>query len=141
MERNATAVREGGISNSSIRGFLTFDERGKTVKSTVKNPSRRRFLRSSAQAGVGTLALGLFAAGAVATAKPAKVSENGAFARQLHYLEDASQEKVSAYKKGQTCANCLFYKGKQGSQWGPCQIFGGRLVNANGWCTLYQAGS
>ncbi|WP_109995173.1 high-potential iron-sulfur protein [Salinisphaera sp. LB1] len=111
------------------------------MKSKVENPSRRQFLVSAVRACVGTIALGFCAVDSVALAAPAKVSEHGAFAKQLHYREDATQETASRYKKGEVCANCVFYRGKDGDQYGPCEIFGGKLVNADGWCTAYRAKS
>jgi hypothetical protein len=34
----------------------------------------------------------------------------------------------------QLCKNCQLYTGKEGAEWGPCAIFPGKGVNANGWC-------
>ena len=34
----------------------------------------------------------------------------------------------------QLCKNCQLYTGKEGAEWGPCAIFPGANVNANGWC-------
>ena len=29
------------------------------------------------------------------------------------------------------------FQGKAGDAWGPCTIFAGKQVNANGWCQVY----
>ena len=38
------------------------------------------------------------------------------------------------YEEGETCANCQLYHGEEGAETGPCDIFSGNLVSANGWC-------
>ena len=40
---------------------------------------------------------------------------------------------------GQSCGNCVLYQGARGSAQGPCKIFGGQVVMAAGWCSLYKA--
>ncbi|MBT8100786.1 MAG: high-potential iron-sulfur protein, partial [Gammaproteobacteria bacterium] len=37
----------------------------------------------------------------------------------------------------QTCANCALIQGNDGDEWRPCQIFPGKVVNANGWCSVW----
>jgi hypothetical protein len=32
------------------------------------------------------------------------------------------------------CANCALFHGKEGEDYGPCDIFNGNLVHAKGWC-------
>jgi hypothetical protein len=41
-------------------------------------------------------------------------------------------------KPDQNCANCRFYTAKQGGR-GSCQLFTQGLVEAEGWCTGWQA--
>ncbi|HEX9138345.1 MAG TPA: high-potential iron-sulfur protein [Steroidobacteraceae bacterium] len=58
----------------------------------------------------------------------------------LAYHEDSSKVDVKAfpsYKPEQKCSTCLQLQGKAGDPWRPCNIFPGKLVNANGWCKVY----
>ncbi len=34
----------------------------------------------------------------------------------------------------QRCKNGQLYSGEDGADWGPCNIFPGEVVNAEGWC-------
>jgi hypothetical protein len=67
--------------------------------------------------------------------------ENDPTAQALGYHEDASKTdtaKFPAHKATQQCANCNFYQGAA-SGYGPCQLFPGKAVNAQGWCSAYAA--
>jgi hypothetical protein len=69
-----------------------------------------------------------------------KVSEDDELAQQLGYKEDASEVDPAEwpdYVEGHVCANCQLYEGEEGEDWGPCQIFGGQLVAAEGWCQAW----
>ncbi len=37
----------------------------------------------------------------------------------------------------QSCANCAQLQGNEGDEWRPCAIYVGKLVNANGWCSVW----
>ena len=61
-------------------------------------------------------------------------------AKSLGYVEDATKVDAKAnpnYKAGQHCANCLQAQVKEGETYIPCNIFPGKLVNANGWCKVW----
>lgn len=110
--------------------------------------SRRNALKSLAL-GAGTL-LVIRGAGADA-AKPeaAKPAAAGALPHvgpadpvgmALSYIESAKAvdaKKFPNFKPEQKCANCLQSKGKEGEAWLPCNLFPGKLVNAQGWCKAY----
>ena len=69
-----------------------------------------------------------------------KVSKSDELAQQLGYHEAASAVDPGAwptYEEGQLCANCQLFEGAEGEEWGPCQIFGGQLVTAAGWCAAW----
>jgi hypothetical protein len=104
----------------------------------VSQEARRRFLKL-ATAGVVAAPLGGMLVMRRAQAQQ-KVSESEDLAKQLGYKPDASQVDASAfptYVKGHHCGNCQLFHGKQGEEWGPCDIFGGELVNVNGWCSAW----
>ena len=76
-----------------------------------------------------------------AQAASGKVDPNEPQAKSLGYVEDAKTVDAKAnpnFKPGQVCANCLQVPaGKEKGAEIPCNIFGGRLVAANGWCKVY----
>lgn len=55
-----------------------------------------------------------------------------------HSVEDVDQSAYPNYEDGQLCSNCNLYLPDMGDEeWGGCQLFPGKLVNANGWCSAY----
>jgi hypothetical protein len=61
-------------------------------------------------------------------------------AQALAYHEDAKTvdaKQFSTYQPGQTCSTCLQLTGNAGDAYRPCNIFAGKLVNANGWCKVW----
>ena len=58
------------------------------------------------------------------------VDPESAQAQALQYVADSE-------KDGQHCANCSLYQGAEGSEQGPCPLFPGNAVHANGWCSAY----
>jgi hypothetical protein len=57
-----------------------------------------------------------------------QVSMDDPLAKQLKYTDHSTV-------KGQVCNGCRYYGG--GAKMGPCQIFGGKLVAAQGWCSSW----
>ncbi|HEY6482425.1 MAG TPA: high-potential iron-sulfur protein [Steroidobacteraceae bacterium] len=112
-------------------------------KSSEKN-SRREVLTLFAAAGAA-LAVGLRPGRSLAQAagkggELPHLSPADPTAKALGYVEDASKvdkSKFPTYKPGAKCANCNFYKGVAGQQYGPCQIFVGKSVNSSGWCASH----
>ena len=100
--------------------------------------ARRRFLQL-ALAGVVLAPLGGVLAMRSAAGQE-KVNPDDELAQQLGYHEDASAVDPATwptYQEGQLCANCQLYEGAEGEESGPCQIFGGQLVAAEGWCSAW----
>jgi hypothetical protein len=63
-------------------------------------------------------------------------------AKALGYHQDASTVDAAKYPQhvaGQACRKCVQFQGAPGVAWGPCNIFAGKQVNANGWCTAFAA--
>ena len=61
-------------------------------------------------------------------------------AQALGYHEDAKSvdaKQFPTYQPGQVCSTCLQLQGKEGDAYRPCNIFAGKLVNANGWCKVW----
>jgi hypothetical protein len=106
----------------------------------------------SRRAALKRLALlaGALGAGAAASAPDALAAElphltpDDPTAQALGYHDDASKvdaKDFPTYKPGQKCATCLQLQGQAGDPWRPCNLFPGRLVNANGWCRVWVAKS
>ncbi|BFG80473.1 high-potential iron-sulfur protein [Paraburkholderia terrae] len=98
--------------------------------------SRRHFIivAAASVASAGTLPSLSYAAAAPVLA------EDDPTARSLGYKTDAGQVdrgRFPRYLSGETCANCQLYQGKPGAGMGPCPIYGGKLVDAKGWCNAY----
>ena len=99
--------------------------------------SRRRFITATTVLA-SALAVGRRAAAAEAVA--VAVQESDANAQALGYKTDASRvdrKKFPKFQPGEACANCQFYQGKADAAMAPCAIFGGKQVNAKGWCNAY----
>lgn len=100
--------------------------------------ARRRFLKL-AMAGVAVTPLYGRLSLRRARAQE-RVEEDEEMAKELGYVHDASEVDPSqspTYEEGQLCSNCQLFHGQEGEEWGACDIFGGRLVNAQGWCSSW----
>ncbi len=100
----------------------------------VPDNSRRRFIKLTA---VGLAAAPFANALLGGTARAADlISETDPQAAALGYVADATK---SDKRKDATalCSNCNFYTSKAGETSGPCALFQGKLVAADGWCTAW----
>lgn len=80
-------------------------------------------------------------AGGVTAAIPlAMLVGRGALADELAQVDpEETTAKALGYVHAspnpeQQCKNCQLYTGEDGAEWGPCAIFPGKAVNAEGWC-------
>ena len=99
--------------------------------------ARRQFLKLSAAAAAGALVVPAHRARAEDLPH---VSEDDPMAKGLKYTHDASTVDPSTRTNPapeQNCANCQLIKGEDGQEWRPCQLFPGKAVNANGWCSAW----
>ncbi|WP_370692119.1 high-potential iron-sulfur protein [Hydrogenophaga sp.] len=58
----------------------------------------------------------------------------------LGYVADtarADKTKYPNHADSQSCANCGLYQGTAGADAGPCPLFAGKQVAAQGWCASY----
>jgi hypothetical protein len=104
----------------------------------AKAPARRRFLKLTT-AGVALAPLGSMPRMRPARGKE-KVKESDELAQQLGYREDANAVDAAewpTYEAGHVCANCQLFEAAEADPLGPCQIFGGQLVAASGWCQAW----
>lgn len=104
---------------------------------------RRRFLACSV-ACVAAVPFGALIAGRAQAGDMPKLDEADPTAVSLGYKNDATTVDVAAFPKRsgddgatQFCNNCQLYTGAADSEWGPCSIFPGKLVNAKGWCNAW----
>lgn len=102
----------------------------------------RRTVLINALAGLAALPAAGLIREAAAQGSPPHLDEKDPLAVAVGYVHDANKAeaaKVPQYKPGSLCSNCLQLTGKEGDEWRPCNIFPGKLVNANGWCKVWVA--
>jgi hypothetical protein len=68
------------------------------------------------------------------------LSEDDPTASALKYHNDATAapriDQYGVAASDQFCHNCRFIQADTGA-WRPCQIFPGKMVNADGWCSSW----
>ena len=99
--------------------------------------ARRRFMQLTAGAAAGCLVH----PGSEAQADDLpKITADDPVGIALKYTHDASSVDPALRTQpaaDQSCANCAQLQGNEGDEWRPCAIFAGKLVNANGWCSVW----
>jgi High potential iron-sulfur protein len=104
------------------------------MSSSMSRSSRRVFIAQVVAGGGAMVALGARAQGAP------MLDEKDAQATALGYVADttkADAKKYPKHSKDQLCSNCQLYTGKAGDKAGPCSLFAGKQVAANGWCSAW----
>ncbi|MBK0392206.1 high-potential iron-sulfur protein [Ramlibacter algicola] len=86
----------------------------------------------------------VIAGGAVAASNGAhaqqKVDPKDPQAAALGYVENTTQadkKKFPKHANDQKCNGCQLYSGAASAKEGPCAVFGGKLVAAEGWCNSW----
>ena len=105
------------------------------MSDNTSDNSRRRFIKLGAL-GLAAIPLSNILMRGARAANA--VDENSPMAKSLSYVSDAA--KADQGKRGgadRFCKNCQLYTGKAGDASGPCSIFQGQLVTANGWCSAW----
>jgi hypothetical protein len=100
----------------------------------IPDHSRRRFIRLTAVGLAAAPFASMLPSGTAGAAD--LISETDPQASALGYKEDATKAEKRTDATAH-CANCGLYTGKEGEASGPCAIFQGKLVAANGWCTAW----
>ena len=103
----------------------------------MKSIARRKFIQLSAAAAAGCIAGQIRPVNA--TDLP-HLSEEDQMAKSMKYTHDASSVDPATRSNPaeiQTCANCALAQVNDGEAWLPCQIFPGKVVNAEGWCAVW----
>jgi len=93
----------------------------------MRESSRRHFLTT---VGISAVAVPINALlfNDVGHAQEApKLDEGDPQAQALGYVHQSDNPE-------QLCKGCQLYQGEADAEWGPCVIFPGKTVNANGWC-------
>ena len=126
-----------GIRNSHLAVFcikirFAHPSRCQNLNETKKERplskiARRQFIQLSAVAAAGCLVRPGQEAHA---ADLPHLAEDDPTAQSLKYVHASATD-------GQSCANCALVQGADGDAWRPCQIFPGKLVNAEGWCSVW----
>lgn len=98
--------------------------------------ARRKFIQLSAVAAAGCFVQP--GREAFASDLP-QLAEDDPMAVAMKYTHDASTVDPASRANpaaDQKCANCALATSHEGA-WLPCQIFPGKAVNANGWCSVW----
>lgn len=99
--------------------------------------SRRRFLHGAVAGAIAAPVVGLFGSGQVVAGEPPKLDPSNPQAKGLNYVHDASEATDhSAFKEGSICGNCVQWTGGD-AEWGGCNIFPGKHVAREGWCSAW----
>lgn len=94
---------------------------------------RRAFLQGSALGATGLVA-GTMVPWARASDLP-RLAEDDETAKSLKYVHDATQSQRP--EDSQFCHNCRYFKGDADTEWARCDLFPGKLVSAQGWCSVW----
>jgi hypothetical protein len=100
----------------------------------------RRTLLKNTLVGLAALPAAGLVREAAAQGSAPHLEEKDSLAVAMGYVHDASKldpNKVPQFKPGSKCVNCVQLTGKEGDEWRPCNLFPGKLVNANGWCKVW----
>ena len=96
---------------------------------------RRTFVIYSSLSASGLMTAGL------TQAQPAMLLESNSQAKTLGYREDSGKVSSASFPKyvpGQKCVGCQMFRIPHvGAASGPCAIFPGKLVAAEGWCDAF----
>ena len=69
-----------------------------------------------------------------------KLTEDDPIGAAFKYTHDASTVDPASRTQAaevQNCLNCAQLQGEEGDAWRPCAIFVGKLVNVDGWCSVW----
>ena len=99
--------------------------------------ARRQFMQGAA----GAAAACFVRPGADAQAQDLpQITQDDPVAAALKYTHDASAVDPALRTQPaaeQNCLNCAQLQGDEGDEWRPGAIFVGKLVNVNGWCSVW----
>lgn len=98
--------------------------------------ARRRFLKLVAAGGAAT-GMASLVPNLLRAADLPHLDMSDPTAKALGYVDDAASTTDAKHKAGDACANCQFYSGGP-TGYGPCQLFPGKSVSANGWCVSHS---
>ncbi len=56
-----------------------------------------------------------------------------------HNADNVDAQRFPNRDPAHRCSSCILYQGNSEDAWGPCSLFPGKVVNANGWCSSYVA--
>jgi hypothetical protein len=98
--------------------------------------------RALLQTGAAMVPLAISGCAATASSGTLRLRAKDPVARSLLYVENTSKVPddhplAATHTPEQRCANCIHLRGDAGEPWRPCPVFPGRLVNEDGWCSVW----
>jgi hypothetical protein len=107
------------------------------MRSKTTDLDRRRFMRGAIAGVIAVPVAGLVGTRPVSAADMPKLDPNNGQAKALNYVHDAAEAASNpAFQEGSDCGNCVQWTGGD-SEWGGCNIFPGKAVARDGWCTAW----
>lgn len=141
----AKAVAQGvgsvdGALNRHDRSRQPQHKENQAMSQSSIDPVRRRTLLGALAAVASVPLANLVMSARLQAEELPHVSPDDPTAKALHYHDDAAAapraDRPGAPASDQFCHNCRFVLADSGD-WRPCQIFPGKAVNANGWCSSW----
>jgi hypothetical protein len=103
---------------------------------STTNADRRRFLKLAAIGiAAAPFAGSLIAREAHAADPPMVDPATDPIAKSLNYACEGA--KATGHRAGEFCKNCQLYTANPDGKTGACQLFVGKRVCADGWCSSY----
>jgi High potential iron-sulfur protein len=99
--------------------------------------TRRHLLQTALATSALLSALDTVAFGAQSGALAPLDTKDSAASALGFVTENSSAGSNPLYKKGQHCASCAHYQGTPSDATAGCNIYPGRSVPANGWCSAW----
>ncbi len=109
-------------------GWVNLERRQQQIGNIMTDMKRRKFNKMLGGSVVGIPLATLI--GQLPSHAADTVDPDSAQAKALQYMAESD-------KDGKACKSCSLYQGDASSDSGPCPLFPGVSVHANGWCSAY----
>jgi hypothetical protein len=126
-------------ARASIRFAPSISETNLEVKPMSHGISRRQLIQRAVAVSALLPALNGVAKAASQVEGLTPLDVKDSVASALGFVTEVSNASANpTYKKGQHCGSCVHYLGSPSDAVAGCNIYIGRSVPANGWCTAWS---